>query len=437
MSSIVYDLSLALPEITIILATLISTLVGAYSTRDAVIFPRIMISMNAAFIALAAFLMLKIPISTTILFEGLYIKSSFSEFAKFMVMLASVLVLMMMTPVDTEDKNFHFEHPIMVMLSLAGMMILVSSNSLITLYMGLELMSLPLYILAASNRASHHSTEAGMKYFILGALASGLFLFGASLVYGFTGEIRFDKIVEFFTVASTESATFSIGFLVGMVFIIVAFCFKISAVPFHMWTPDVYEGSPTVVTAFLASAPKIAAVMLFTWILYAPFAELVDQWKQIVYFVSASSMLVGSLGAIKQTNFKRLLAYSSIGHIGFMLVGLVSGDLDGIRGVVLYLMIYLSMTAGMFAILLMLNRGKRKFEKLVDFAGLSVTHPKTAFAVATLMLSMGGIPPLAGFFAKLYVLLPIISQGYFGLAIILVISSVIAAFYYLRLIKNL
>ncbi|MCL4142705.1 UNVERIFIED_CONTAM: hypothetical protein GTU68_059473, partial [Idotea baltica] len=334
------------------------------------------------------------PNENMILFDGLYIKNSFSEFAKILIMFSTMFILMMMTPIETEDKHFQFEHVIMVMLSLAGMMILVSSHSLLTLYMGLELMSLPLYILAASNRNNHHSTEAGMKYFILGALASGLYLFGASLIYGFTGEIRFDKIVAFFNA----------GFLVGMVFLIVAFCFKISAVPFHMWTPDVYEGSPTVVTAFLASAPKVAGMALLTWMLYAPFADLVDQWQQIIYFVAVASMFVGSLGAIKQTNFKRLLAYSSIGHVGFMLVSLVAGDVDGIRGVVLYLIIYLSMTIGMFAILLMLNRGKRKYEKLVDFAGLSTTHPKTAFAVAVLMLSMAGIPPLAGFFAKLYVL---------------------------------
>ncbi len=270
---------------------------------------------------------------------------------------------------------------------------------------------------------------------MLGALASGLYLFGASLIYGFTGEIRFDKISEFFATGTSESSTYPIGFLVGMVFLITSFCFKISAVPFHMWTPDVYEGSPTVVTAFLAACPKIAAMGLLVRIIYTAFPNLTNEWQQIIIFISIASMLLGAFGAIGQTNIKRLMAYSSIGHMGFALVGLAAANREGVEGILIYLMIYIIMTIGTFACILSMRVNDEMVEQIDDLKGLSQTNLGTAFVLALLMFSLAGIPPLAGFFAKFFVFMAAIKAGLFPLAIIGVLASVVGAFYYLRIIK--
>ncbi len=301
-----------------------------------------------------------------------------------------------------------FEYSILVLLSTLGMMVLISAGDLIMLYLGLELMSLALYVVAASNRDNVKSTEAGLKYFVLGALSSGMLLYGASLIYGFTGTVSFAGI-------AAAVKTGSIGIVFGLVFLLAGLCFKISAVPFHMWTPDVYEGAPTPVTAFFASAPKVAALAVFTRVALTAFPGIVPQWQQIVVFVAIASMALGSFAAIGQKNIKRLMAYSSIGHMGFALVGLAAGTAEGAQGVLVYIAIYVAMTLGSFAVILTMKRNGQHFENISDFAGLSRTNPLLAFFFAMLLFSLAGVPPLAGFFAKFYVFVAAIKAGLFTL----------------------
>jgi NADH-quinone oxidoreductase subunit N len=310
------------------------------------------------------------------------------------------------------------------------MMVLISAGDLISLYLGLELMSLALYVVAASNRDNAKSTEAGLKYFVLGALSSGMLLYGASLIYGFTGTVSFTGIAA----AATMS---NIGLVFGLVFLLAGLCFKVSAVPFHMWTPDVYEGAPTPVTAFFASAPKVAALAVFTRVTLTAFPGIVSQWQQILVFVSIASMVLGSFAAIGQTNIKRLMAYSSIGHMGFALVGLASGTVEGAQGVLMYIVIYVAMTLGSFSIILAMKRNGQAVEQISDFAGLSRTNPLLAFMFAMLLFSLAGIPPLAGFFAKWYVFVAAIKANLFTLAVIGVLSSVVGAYYYLAIVKTM
>jgi len=306
---------------------------------------------------------------------------------------------------------------------------LISAADLIALYLGLELMSLALYVVAASHRDSVRSTEAGLKYFVLGALSSGMLLYGCSLIYGFTGTVSFAGIAK----ATQEGA--GIGLVFGLVFLFAGLCFKISAVPFHMWTPDVYEGSPTPVTAFFAAAPKVAAMAIFARVAVTAFPGIVPQWQQILVFVSIASMALGAFAAIGQRNIKRLLAYSSIGHMGFALVGLASGTAQGVEGVLIYITIYLAMTLGTFAIVMSMRRADGPVEEISDLAGLSRTNPPMAFFLGLLLFSLAGIPPLAGFFAKYYVFLAAIEAGLFGLAVIGVLASVVGAYYYLLIVK--
>ena len=315
-----------------------------------------------------------------------------------------------------------------MLLSTLGMMVLISAGDLIMLYLGLELMSLALYVVAASNRDNAKSTEAGLKYFVLGALSSGMLLYGASLIYGFTGTVSFAGI-------AAAAKTGSIGIVFGLVFLLAGLCFKVSAVPFHMWTPDVYEGAPTPVTAFFASAPKVAALAVFTRVALTAFPGIVSQWQQIVVFVAIASMALGSFAAIGQKNIKRLMAYSSIGHMGFALVGLAAGTAEGAQGVLVYISIYVAMTLGSFAVILTMKRNGQHVENISDFAGLSRTNPLLAFFFAMLLFSLAGIPPLAGFFAKWYVFVAAIKAGLFTLAVIGVLASVVGAFYYLTIIK--
>jgi NADH-quinone oxidoreductase subunit N len=314
-------------------------------------------------------------------------------------------------------------------LSTVGMMMLISASDLIALYLGLETMSLALYVVAAIHRDSTRSSEAGLKYFVLGALSSGMLLYGASLVYGFTGTVSFAGIAR----ASAEQT--STGLLFGLVFVFAGFCFKVSAVPFHMWTPDVYEGAPTPVTAFFASAPKVAAVAMFVRGAIDAFPEISSQWQQIVTFVAIASMLLGSFAAIGQRNIKRLMAYSSIGHMGFALVGLAAGTEEGVRGVLIYVAIYVAMTLGSFAVILSMRRKVGYVEEISDLSGLARTHPMMAFLLAMLLFSLAGIPPLAGFFAKFYVFLAAIKAGLYVLAVIGVLASVVGAYYYLTIVK--
>jgi NADH-quinone oxidoreductase subunit N len=309
------------------------------------------------------------------------------------------------------------------------MLMLISAADLIALYLGLELMSLSLYVVAAYERENARSTEAGLKYFVLGALSSGMLLYGASLIYGFTGTVSFAGIAK----ATGHGA--GIGLIFGLVFLFVGFCFKISAVPFHMWTPDVYEGAPTPVTAFFAAAPKVAAIAIFMRATVVAFPGITHEWQQIVVFVSIASMALGSFAAIGQRNIKRLLAYSSIGHMGFALVGIAAGTQEGIQGVLIYMAIYVAMTLGTFAVILSMRRGGVLVEQIGDLAGLSRTHPTMAFVLAMLLFSLAGIPPLAGFFAKFYVFLAAINAGLYGLAVVGVLTSVVGAYYYLTIVK--
>jgi len=362
-------------------------------------------------------------------FGGMFVIDSFATFTKLMILLASAATLAMSRSWLKAEQLDSPEYPVLVLFATLGMLLMVSANNLIALYLGLELQSLALYVLAASQRDSGRATEAGLKYFVLGSLASGMLLYGASLVYGFAGTLGFDALGK----ALAEHAP--VGVVVGMVFIMAGLAFKISAVPFHMWAPDVYEGAPTPVTAFFAVGPKIAAFALLMRVLTGPFGGMVAQWQQVIIFVSIASMALGSFAALTQTNMKRLMAYSSIGHVGYALVGLAVGDQVGIRSVLIYLAIYLAMNVGTFAIILSMRQKGRSLEGIEDLAGLSKTHPMMALSLAIFMFSMSGIPPLAGFWGKWMVFMAAIDNGFITLSVIGVLTSVVSAVYYLRVIK--
>ena len=345
-----------------------------------------------------------LPAGKLTTFGGSFIVDDFARFLKILALIGSAATLVLSAEYLADPSRRIFEYSILVLLSTLGMMVLISAGDLIMLYLGLELMSLALYVVAASNRDNAKSTEAGLKYFVLGALSSGMLLYGASLIYGFTGTVSFAGI-------AAAVKTGSIGIVFGIVFLLAGLCFKVSAVPFHMWTPDVYEGAPTPVTAFFASAPKVAALAVFTRVALTAFPGILTQWQQIVVFVSIASMALGSFAAIGQKNIKRLMAYSSIGHMGFALVGLAAGTAEGAQGVLVYISIYVAMTLGSFAVILTMKRNGQHFENISDFAGLSRTNPLLAFFFAMLLFSLAGIPPLAGFFAKWYVFVAAIKAG--------------------------
>lgn len=363
-------------------------------------------------------------------FGGGFVVDAFSHYAKILILLASSVILLMARDYQRRENMERFEFPVLVLLATLGMLVMVSANDLLTLYMGLELQSLALYVIAAFKRDSERSTEAGLKYFVLGALASGILLYGASLIYGFTGTTNFTVLAGLMGAAET-----SIGLIFGLVFLTAGLAFKISAVPFHMWTPDVYEGAPTPVTALFASAPKVAAMALFIRVLMGPLPGLSGEWQQIIVFLSIASMVLGAVAAIGQSNIKRLMAYSSIGHMGFALVGLAAGTPDGVQGVLIYMAIYVAMNFGVFGCILAMRDKQGMLENINDLAGLGRTNPMMALALALLMFSLAGIPPLAGFFAKFYVFLAAINAGLYTLAVIGVLASVVGAFYYLRIIK--
>src|SRR6266403_384957 len=364
-------------------------------------------------------------------FYGMFVNDAFALFTKALVLIGSAVTILMSMRYNEEHGIARFEFPVLVLLATTGMMIMISANDLITLYVGLELQNLALYVVAAFNRDSTRSSEAGLKYFVLGALSSGMLLYGASLIYGFTGTTSFSEIA---TLVSGGAAP-SVGVLIGLVFVVVGLAFKVSAVPFHMWTPDVYEGAPTPVTAFFAVAPKIAALALFIRFMIEPFGPLVAEWRQVIVFLSIASMVLGAVAAIAQESIKRLMAYSSIGHVGYALIGLATGTAAGIRGVLVYMAIYLFMTVGTWAVILCMRRNGRMLEGISDLAGLSRSQPGLALALAIFMFALSGIPPTAGFFAKLYVFLAAIDAKLAGLAVIGVVTSVVSAFYYLRVVK--
>ena len=376
-----------------------------------------------------AVLMLAVMDNNDSTFDGAFIMDPFARFMKILTLIGSGVAIAMSVGYARAEKFERFEYPILIILATLGMLMMISANDMISLYLGLELQSLALYVVAAIHRDSVRSTEAGLKYFVLGALASGILLYGISLVYGFTGQTGYEAIVA--VLAEGRST----GLVIGLVFVLAGLAFKISAVPFHMWTPDVYEGAPTPVTAFFAAAPKLAAMALIIRVVIGAFEPMMADWQQIIAFVAIASMALGAFAAIGQTNIKRLMAYSSIGHMGFALVGLAAGSEVGIQGVMVYLVIYLAMTLGAFACILAMRRHDQMVEDIDALAGLSRTQPLVAFCLAAILFSLAGIPPLAGFFAKYYVFLAAIEKGLYVLAVIGVIASVVGAFYYLRIVK--
>lgn len=417
----------ALPEIILSLSVLVLILVGVYSGKRAT-----NIVGTGAFIALLAALIALVVLPSTgraTTLGGSFIGDGFAKYMKALVLLGSGAALALSSDFMHRERFARFEYPILVLLCTIGMMIMISANDLIALYLGLELQSLSIYVIAAIHRDDARSTEAGLKYFVLGALSSGMLLYGASLVYGFAGSVSFPAI------ASSVRGDAPIGLILGIVFLAAGIAFKMSAVPFHMWTPDVYEGAPTPVTAFLASAPKMAAVAMAVRVFIGAFPEVVASWQQIIVFISIMSMALGSFAAIGQRNIKRLMAYSSIGNIGYALIGLAAGTPEGIQGVIVYMAIYLAMTLGAFACVLGMRRGDVYLENVDELAGSAQTHPWRSFCLAMMLFSLAGIPPLAGFFSKFYVFAAAVQANLITLAVIGVVTSVVGAFYYIRLVK--
>src|SRR5262244_3179220 len=415
----------ALPEIVLAIGAMLLLMVGAFRGERAT---KGIEGAAILLLVLTGFIVVLLPAGKLVTFGGSFVVDGFARFLKLLALAGSAAAILMSSSYLALEKRETFEYSILILLSTTGMMMLISAADLIALYLGLELMSLALYVVAAINRDSVRSTEAGLKYFVLGALSSGMLLYGASLIYGFTGTVSFAGIAH-------AAGQGGIGLIFGIVFLFAGFCFKVSAVPFHMWTPDVYEGAPTPVTAFFAAAPKVAGMAMFVRTAVMAFPGITSQWQQIVVFVAIASMALGSFAAIGQRNFKRLMAYSSIGHMGFALVGLASGTAEGAQGVLIYLAIYVAMTLGSFAIILAMKRNGLALEQISDFAGLSRTNPLIAFFFAMLLFSLAGIPPLAGFFAKWYVFVAAIKANLFALAVIGVLTSVVGAFYYLSIIK--
>ena len=373
-------------------------------------------------------LILNQPNETIKIFNGSYIVDKFSIFMKVLTLLFCLFVLMVSKDYVKSISIDNIEYPIIILSATLGMILMISSYDLIVFYLGLELQSLCLYILASFKRDDEKSTEAGLKYFVLSALASGLLLYGCSLIYGFTGSTNFNIIANNLNNSNTVA-------VFGIVFIIVGLAFKISAVPFHMWTPDVYEGAPTSVTSFFALVPKIAAITVFIRFMYVPFINVIEQWQTIVVFLSIASMILGAVAAIAQENIKRLMAYSSIGHMGYALAGLATGTNSGVQSTIIYLTIYLVMNLGAFGCIFMMKRENNYYENINDLSGLSKNHPILSFSLLVVLFSLAGIPPLAGFFAKFYIFMAVIEQSMYFLAVVGLLSTVIAAFYYLRIIK--
>ena len=420
------NLHFVLPEIFISLSIMFLLLLGVFKSNSSALIYNI--SLIIPLIATVVIFNEIIEIEKLLLFNGGVIIDYLSSYMKMITLLCAFIVLAISKSYLKVFKIFKIEYPILILCSVLGMMIMISSNDLIVFYMGLELQSLALYVLATFDRDNLKSSEAGLKYFVLSALSSGLLLYGCSLIYGFSGSTNFDTIAS-----QLNSNDYALTF--GIVFILVGLAFKISAVPFHMWAPDVYEGSPTTVTLFFTMVPKIAALTVFIRFLYVPFINLIDQWQMILVFLSIGSMLFGAVAAIGQTNIKRLIAYSSIGHIGYILAGLSSASNEGIQSSIIYITIYVIMNLGLFSCLLMMKRNNEYYENLDDLSGLSKNHPLLSLSLLVILFALAGIPPLAGFFAKFYIFKAVIEQSMYFLAIVGLLSTVIAAFYYLRIIK--
>ncbi len=419
----------ATPEIFLACAAMALLMVGAYRGETSA---RLVSWLSVLALAVGLFLLAAVPVGGTVTFAEMFISDRFAVFMKALALIGSGLAIVLSHGFARAEGFERFEYPVLILLATVGMMMMISANDLLSLYMGIELQSLPLYVLAAFKRDSNRATEAGLKYFVLGALSSGMLLYGCSMIYGFSGTTNFTVLADLY--AGGEQAP-SIGIIVGIVFLTAGLAFKASAVPFHMWTPDVYEGAPTPVTAFFATAPKVAAIALFLRVMLDPFAGLVDDWRQIIVFISIASMVLGAFAAIGQSNIKRLMAYSSIGHVGYALIGLAAGTEEGVRGVLIYMAIYLAMNAGTFACILCMRQKTGMVEGIADLAGLARTNPLMAAVLAVFMFSLAGVPPLAGFFGKFYVFIAAVKAGMYALAVIGVLASVVGAFYYVRIVK--
>jgi NADH-quinone oxidoreductase subunit N len=414
----------ALPELLLALSGLAMVLVGVLPRRNMFV-PCTLLSI-ASLIGTGFVVLYTAPGAG---YQGLFVADAFATFMKLLILSGSILTLVLALDYNPLAAIDRFEFPLLILFCTVGMLVMASAANLMTLYLGLELQSLSIYVLAAFARDRLRSAEAGLKYFVLGALASGLLLYGISLVYGFTGTMVFGSLSRALTGAP------SVGLVVGVVFVVTGLAFKLSAAPFHMWTPDVYEGAPSSVTAFMATAPKVAAIALLLRALVVPFGHLLGSWQQLIILISIVSMVWGSLAAIGQSNIKRLMAYSSIGHMGYALIGLAVGTEAGIRGVMIYMVTYVFMSAGTFACIIAMRRGRAPLEQISDLTGLARTDPLLALALTIFMFSMAGIPPMSGFFGKLYVFLAAVQGGLWTLAVIGVLTSVIGAYYYLRIIK--
>ena len=420
------NIDLILPEIFIALSIMFLLVLGVFKKESS----KIVFNISQLILLITAVITINetFAIDHVTLFKNSIVIDHMSSLMKIITLLGAFLVLTISTNYLKTFKLFKIEYPVLILSSVLGMMVMISSNDLIVFYMGLELQSLALYVLATFNRDQLQSSEAGLKYFVLSALSSGLLLYGCSLIYGFSGSTNFDIISS-----QLNSNEYVLTF--GIVFILVGLAFKISAVPFHMWAPDVYQGSPTSVTLFFTMVPKIAALTVFIRFLYVPFLNLIDQWQMIIVFLSIASMLFGAIAAIGQTNIKRLIAYSSISHIGYTLAGLAAGTNNGIQSSIVYISIYIIMNLALFSCLLMLKRNNKYYEDIKDLSGLSKNHPLLSLSLLVILFSLAGIPPLAGFFAKFYIFKAVIEQSMFFLAVVGLLSTVVAAFYYLRIIK--
>ncbi|MTI45983.1 NADH dehydrogenase subunit N [Roseibium hamelinense] len=421
------DLMPVLPELFLAAGALVLLMIGAFGGQR---ISFLVNGMSMGLIAATALFVLPFGAEMGETFDGAFVLDQFAYFMKQLVLIGSFFAIAMSWAYAKSQNFDKFEYPVLIVLATLGMMLMLSANDMIALYLGLELQSLSLYVVAAINRDSVRSTEAGLKYFVLGALSSGMLLYGMSLTYGFTGQISFEGISS---VLAQEGA--SLGLVIGLVFILAGLAFKISAVPFHMWTPDVYEGAPTPVTAFFAAAPKVAAMGMTVRIVIDGFQPVTSDWQQVLVFVAIASMALGAFAAIGQTNIKRLMAYSSIGHMGYALVGLAAGTQTGVEGVVFYMAAYLAMTLGVFACILSMRRAEGMVEDTSELAGLSRTNLPMAILLAVLLWSLAGIPPFIGFFGKWFVFSAAVEAGLYPLAIIGVLMSVVGAYYYLRIIK--
>ena len=418
------NLNILLPEIFLTLSIFSILMIGVFIKESF----NLIFHLSSAIILFAIAIILNSSNETEKIFLDSFTRDSFSNFFKILILIASLFVLNTSKVFITDNKIGKFEYPIIILLSILGMFFMVSSNDIILFYLGLELQSLSLYILASIDRDNLRSSESGIKYFVLSALSSGLLLYGCSLLYGFTGSTNFDLIADQLIKDNT-------GAVFAMVFVLVGLAFKVSAVPFHMWTPDVYEGAPTSITSYFAVVPKVAGLAVLIKFMFIPFSNILSEWQLIIIFISIASMILGAVAAIVQKNIKRLLAYSSIGHVGYALAGVATGVISGYESSIIYISIYVVMNIGAFSCLYLLKKDGEYRENISDLSGLSKKQPLLAISFLVILFSLAGIPPLAGFFAKFYVFTAVIEQKMYALAIIGLLTTVISAFYYLRIIK--